>query len=122
MRADVSAKIEALIESHRSGCLCHAWQRDMATRFEALGVYGDIGGALMVRPDGSVFSAGWDDEQAKPANEGWCVIALAAASHRFPELSSLAPERPATTRPCWKCGGAACEYCFGMGWLPDSLG
>jgi hypothetical protein len=119
---DFSSMIEAIIELHRTGCLCHDWQKDMATRFGALGVYGDIGGALMIRKDGSVLYANWDEEQAEPAKEGWRVIALAAASYRFPELSALAPERPATARPCWKCGDAGCDYCFGMGWLPDNLG
>jgi hypothetical protein len=122
VQIDLSAKLDALIESHASGCRCHDWQKDIAIRFRARGVYGDIGGALMLRPDGSVLSTGWDDERAEPAKEGWCLIALAAASYRFPELSSLAPERPANARPCWQCRNAGCDYCFGMGWSPDRLG
>jgi hypothetical protein len=54
----------------------------------------------MVRPDGSVLSMGWDEEQASAAPDGWRIIALAAASYRFPELSDLAPERPSTARSC----------------------
>jgi len=118
----LAARISSLVEAHRLGQTSHDWQRDIATRFGALGVYGDIGGALMVRPDGSVLSMGWDEEQASAAPDGWRIIALAAASYRFPELFDLAPERPPTARPCWKCEGSGCEYCFGMGWLPDSLG
>jgi hypothetical protein len=113
--------IAALIAAHRAGLGCHDWQHEMATRFGALGVYGDIGGALMLCPDGTVRSAGWDDEQASEASPASRFIALAAASYRFPELAALAPERPAAARLCSRCGGPGCEWCFGMGWLPDSL-
>ena len=117
----LSDRIAALVEAHRTGVGAHDWQRDMAVRFGGLGVYGDIGGALVVRPDGSVLSFGWDDDEAAEPSPGWRVIALAAASYRHPELAALAPERPPTARPCWKCGGPGSECCFGMGWLPDCL-
>src|SRR5262245_42312915 len=94
------------------------WQRDLAGRFGALGVYGDMGGALMVRPDGSVLGVGWDDEQPSVVTNGWRIIGLAAASYRFPDLADLAPERPVAAWPCYRCAGPGCEYCFGMGWLP----
>jgi hypothetical protein len=118
----LSERIAALVEAHRTGTAGDEWQRDMAVQFGGLGVYGDIGGALVLRPDGSVLSVGWDDEVASEPSPGWRVIALAAASYWYPELAALAPERPPTARPCWKCGGPGCESCFGMGWLPDSLG
>jgi hypothetical protein len=121
MQTGLPAKIDALVELQRSGCHCDDWQKEVANRFGALAVYGDIGGALMIQPDGLVLSAGWDDEQAVPAKGGWRLIALAAASYRFPELSSLAPKRPATARTCWKCSDSGCGTCFGMGWLPDCL-
>jgi hypothetical protein len=117
----LSEQIAALVEAHRTGAATYDWQRDMAVRFGGLGVYGDIGGALVLRLDGSVLEVGWDDEAAAEAGPGWQLIALAAASYRYPELAALAPERPPTAQPCWKCSGPGCEYCFGMGWLPDSL-
>ncbi len=76
----------------------------------------------MIRPDGCVLSMGWDDKQTTIAPEGWRIIALAAASYRFPDLSDLATKRPAAARPCWRCAGSRCEYCFGMGWLPEQPG
>jgi hypothetical protein len=99
----------------------HELDRPFATRFGALVVYGDLGGALMVRPDGSVLAAGWDDTEASVPSEGWCLIALAAAAFHFPELADLAPERPATARPCPMCGGPGCKTCYGLGWKPASL-
>jgi hypothetical protein len=116
---ELAARIAALIESHRAGVDCSDWQREVAIRYGALGVYGDIGGALMVRPDGSVLGAGWDDDQATAATEGWRIIGLAAASYWFPDLAALTPERPTNARICWKCGGPGCRHCFNMGWLPD---
>jgi hypothetical protein len=96
--ATPSDRIAALVEAQRTGRAAHDWQRDVAVRFGGLGVYGDIGGALVLRPDGSVLSVGRDDEAASEASPGWRLIALAAASYQYPEL---APARPPTARPCW---------------------
>jgi hypothetical protein len=118
----LSERIAVLVEAHHTGAAPHDWQRDMAVRFGGLGVFGDIGGALVLRPDGSVLTCDWDDEVTEEAGPGWQVIALAAASYKYPELAALAPEQPPNARQCWKCHGPGCEHCFGMGWLPDSLG
>jgi hypothetical protein len=93
----------------------------MAVRFAGLGVYADLGGALVLRPDGSVLGVGWDDEEPSEAGPGWRLVALAAASYHFPELADLAPERPRGARPCPACSGQGCERCFGMGWFPENL-
>jgi hypothetical protein len=117
----LSERIAALVAAHQAGTGCHGWQQDMAVRFAGLAVYGDIGGALIIRPDGLVLNAGWDDETASEACAGWRLIAFAAASHRFPELADLAPERSPTAHSCSGCGGLGCEWCFGIGWLPDII-
>jgi hypothetical protein len=116
----LSDTITALVAAHSSGQMGHDWQRDLAKRFGALGVYSDIGGALMLRPDGSILGVVWDDEMASVPQAGWKIIGLAAASYFFPELAVLAPERPAAAWPCLWCSGIGCASCFGMGWLLDA--
>jgi hypothetical protein len=119
MEKSVSEQIALLAAAQRAGKECHDWQQELAERFGGLAVYGDLGGALVLRPDGSALGLGWDDEKAAEPSPGWRIIALAAASYQFPELAALAPERPPGAHPCWLCAGAGCESCFGLGWLPD---
>jgi hypothetical protein len=116
----VSDTIAALVAARSRGQAGGDWERDIAVRFGALSVYCDIGGALMVRPDGSVLTMGWDDEQPTVVSEEWRIIGLAAASYHFPDLAELAPARPATAQPCWRCNGPGCESCFGLGWVATS--
>jgi hypothetical protein len=115
----LAARITALIEMHRRSHPYGSPAEDVATRFGALVVYSDLGGVLMLCPDGSIMSLGWDDEEPSEPSDGWRILGLAAAAYRFPELAELAPERPATAAPCRACGGPGCQACFGMGWVPD---
>jgi hypothetical protein len=114
----LSDTITALIEAHAAEQMGFDWQHDIAKRFGALAVYGDIGGALMLCPDGSILCAGWDEEEAKAPLLGWQIIGRAAASYHFPDLVDLAPSRPERFLLCWRCPGTGCAYCFGLGWLP----
>ena len=121
MTSDLSDRIAALIAAQRAGSGCSDWEQELAARFGAFAVYGDLGGAMLLRQDGSVFGLGWQDEQPSDVTPGWRLIALAAASYRFPELAALRPERPAAARPCSDCHGVGCEWCFGVGWRPDRV-
>lgn len=120
---DISAKLSELIQRISSDAAAHDWQRDLARRFKALPVYGDIGGALLICTDGTVLGVSWDDEsKATPAPLDWSLIAYAAAGYKFPELNVTPPQRPdAGWVSCFCCGrdvgvGLGCTHCFGLGW------
>jgi len=96
----------------------------------ALPVYEDLGGALLLRSDGSVVHV--DDETGAmrevAQTERWYRLALVAATERFPELSVLRPERGLSDKGCESCGstgsirGVRCGVCLGLGWVtPPTL-
>jgi hypothetical protein len=111
------------------------WPYELARRFDALPVYSDMGGALLLRPDGEVLSVLWDSEsEARPAERRWRLLGLAAAAEQFPELTPLLPSRPATALSCPACRGTGrwrragvepgpwCGECMGLGWLDADPG
>jgi hypothetical protein len=107
------------------------WKRELARRFGALPVYGDIGGALLVATDGRVWSCGWDAEKAEPADEQSRLLALIVCVESLPELGRLLPARPKAAPDCPLCRGAGvidlagihlrCGHCAGLGWVPVGL-
>jgi hypothetical protein len=124
-------RILSLIRAYQSGSAPHAWQRELACRFEALPVYADLGGALLLRPDGEILVVAWEDEEkAVPADQRWTGLGRAAAAEFFPELRTVLPPRPAAAAACEACRGAGlerwwigaskgvtfCGRCFGLGW------
>jgi hypothetical protein len=98
--------------------------RDVATRFNALPVYSDVGGTLFVTPSLQILSMRSDEtvvvEEHAPQ---WKLVALIAAAERFPELKQLLPVRPNGVSVCSICLGTGrveqglrCGACFGLGW------
>jgi hypothetical protein len=96
----------------------------------------DMGGCLLLRPDGEILTFGWDtpnmieplagtrhDREVLHRARGW-------ASRRFPGIRGLAPERGAGATTCPGCNGTGkllnvpesiiCQ-CGGLGWLPGDL-
>jgi hypothetical protein len=100
---------------------------------EAGGVllYGTIGGAAYLRPDGSVWlhwAVDWvnDSEQYEwreaAGDDRWGALVLGA--RRIPELRRLLPVRESETPDCPRCegsgfvlGGVICPDCGALGWM-----
>ena len=99
---------------------------------EAGGVllYGTVGHAAYLRPDGSVWlevdrasSTGPELLRADPTHR---IAALVLGARRMPELRQLLPARPATAEACAPCagtglvhGGIACLACSALGWTTE---
>jgi uncharacterized protein (TIGR02996 family) len=107
--------------------------RQLARRHNALPLYGDLGGMLLLRSGGELLSMAHDDEEPRIETcLGWRLIALTAGADFFPQLRPLLPPRPASAAPCqschgtgmaWQClerddGKTPCSDCWGLGWLP----
>jgi hypothetical protein len=99
--------------------------RQAAERTGGVPVYSDIGGTLVVAPNGDVLHFDPDTESVRPVTEDrWRNLALARAAKRFPELVVLAPLRPPDATTCPACGGlgvvlgsVGCAECTGLGWV-----
>lgn len=98
--------------------------REVASQFEALPVYSDLGGTLFITPSLQILTLRTEEnilgEECSPQ---WRLVALVAAAERFPELSQLLPVRPGNVAPCVTCSGTGrlqqgirCGSCFGLGW------
>jgi hypothetical protein len=98
----------------------------------ALPVYSDMGGTLLLRPDGEILfleDASEDDEPQFETDEGWRITAIVVGAERYPELRPLLPIRPAVAEACGACDGQGrirvaeisrgflCGTCRGLGWL-----
>jgi hypothetical protein len=96
-------------------------------------VYMDMGGALLLRPDGEVLCLPWGElEKLAPESDaGWRLTALVVGADKYPELRPLLPVRPSGTADCEACKGGGririegsgnrrgpiCGRCYGLGWL-----
>jgi hypothetical protein len=105
----------------------------VARHLQALPVYVDIGGALLLRPDGTVLEVhsnqSWDGpvESRDLEAERDLKLARVAAARSWPTLASLAPQRPEGAAECATCQGdgllvvgeleAYCRDCGGSGWV-----
>jgi hypothetical protein len=133
----LASRILELIRAFQNGtgAARHGWQQELACRFDAVPVYSDLGGALLLRPDGKILRVGWEDEEkAEPADQRWSLMGRVAAAEFFPELRALAPSPPASADNCPNCGGAGlerwwvegvkgvtfCGRCCGLGWLTEA--
>jgi len=98
--------------------------REAAVRTGGVPVYADMGGVLVVAPDGSTLH--YEPASRKIdafVEERWRLLALVRAARKYPELSELRPARPETARSCRQCGGTGlvvgqvdCGVCDGTGW------
>jgi hypothetical protein len=94
----------------------------------AVMIYGDIGGAAFIDPDGVITLEPWDElpENTWRADPDFQVVALVAGARNHPELAELLPARPATAVACEQCretgwqniagGEFVCAECHGLGW------
>jgi len=108
-----------------------------ARRHNALPFWRDVGGCLFLRPDGTIWSMGWDTpELFEPVSDfkpdrGVVHAARGYASKEFPSISGLEPQRGPAAVPCLTCDGKGniagvtdkhpnvkCS-CGGLGWLPE---
>lgn len=104
---------------------------ELARRFDALPLYEDMGGAILLRRDGEVVALDHDDE-ASTAAEPWITIARVVGAEKYPELACLVPRRPDGATDCTHCGGAGswwigatklgCGICHRLGWIASSDG
>lgn len=98
----------------------------------ALPVYSDMGGTLLLRPDGEILfldDASEDDKPRLETDEGWRITAVVVGAEKYPELRPLLPIRPAVAEACDACAGQGrirvaevshgflCGTCRGLGWL-----
>jgi len=95
-------------------------------------LYGTIGHAAYLRPDGSVWYQ-VTAEASEATTDEWQVAsyieridALVIATKRYPELLELLPLRPSDVPNCGMCKGSGrvvaemnCTTCGGLGWVPD---
>ncbi len=74
----------------------------------ALPVYADMGGALLLRPDGEILCFPWDSlgEPARESDPGWRITAVVVGTEKYPELRPLLPVRPVGTPDCQWCAGS----------------
>ena len=99
-----------------------AAHRDIASRFEALPVYSDMGGTLFITTSLQILMRSDDGAVSEESSPQWKLVALVAAAERFPELKELVPSRPSNALDCSLCAGAGCVSgfrcgaCFGLGW------
>jgi hypothetical protein len=98
----------------------------------ALPVYSDMGGTLLLRPDGEILFLDNESEDDEPQIEtdfGWRTTAVVVGVEKYPELRPLLPIRPPGTEDCEACAGHGrvrvaetdhrflCGRCHGLGWL-----
>src|SRR3954454_20804853 len=72
----------------------------------ALPVYSDMGGTLLLRPDGEILFLGSgpeDDEPRIETDPGWRITAIVVGAEEYPELRPLLPVRPSGTEDCEAC-------------------
>ena len=105
-------------------------KRDLAARHGALPVYADMGGCVLLRPDGSFLAIEWEAaDVVLPVSDPWKVCALVFGSKKYPALRCMLPDRPPTAADCEVCKGTGrpfsdieavmCGRCLGLGWAPD---
>jgi hypothetical protein len=98
--------------------------REAALFTQALPVYADIGGVLVISETGEVLLYDPDTKNETPADEKWRLVALIRAARRHPQLSALEPERPHDAVECPAChgnggilGALDCGTCLTTGWI-----
>ena len=102
--------------------------REAAARTGGVPVYADLGGVLVVAPDGAVLRFDPEADEVSVVNdERWRMLALQSGAQKFSELESLRPRRPLSAVVCQLCSGSGvvavdirCGECFGLGWVAPS--
>src|SRR5262249_11542501 len=107
--------------------------RGLAQRLNALPLYADMGGCILIRPDGTMLfihsnqKLDADAVSAPLTDRRWRHTALVVGSEKYPELRILLPPRPSDAPDCAACAGkgyisvadinAGCGVCFRLGWI-----
>jgi ABC-type transport system involved in multi-copper enzyme maturation permease subunit len=107
-------------------------ERALAKRHQALPVYHDATGVLLLRPSGQVLEVNWAEKSvAKPVDSHRRQFALVWAAKRYRELRVLLPRRPWQSADCPACAAnglepslngpprSLCRMCAGLGWISE---
>ncbi|NTX02750.1 hypothetical protein [Myxococcus sp. CA040A] len=104
-------------------------QRERARELGGLPLYADMGGLVVLRPDGTALTYDWEDSKSEATDDVWKVIALTTSREKYPGLRELLPERTVSALDCAACTGtgsilrATCGKCLGLGWHePEAVG
>lgn len=99
-----------------------------ARRHGGIPLYGDMGGVLLLRPDGTIWEILLDADVATPVTADQRAHALATGIRRYPWLAELLPKIPAGATLCTDCHGEGelqlgtarpfCGGCHALGWRP----
>ncbi len=96
-----------------------------ARRTGGLPVYADIGGCLLITPDGAVLEYAFEGESVTRVTDRSSIrLACAAAAEKHPELAELMPRDGSRCRVCDGTGRAGpmqlrCGVCDGTGRVAD---
>ncbi len=97
-------------------------------KYKALPLLADLGGSILMNPDGDIFHLGWNDEgPAKPVNPENEITSIVAGVERYSWLSDVLPTRNEKNQDCTVCKGKGklypdkirhvfCGECKGLGW------
>ena len=129
VQPEISARIAAAVQQLGS----ETWPDQAGLEHGAIPLWADIGGAILLRPDGTVLELEWDQPSERVPREleapSWS-LALVAGAERYPWLADLLPQRPTDATSCPDCEGKGrrrynepqpggliyCATCDGLGW------
>src|SRR5690606_33505435 len=124
---DFGSTLDRLIDTFEPDPRHGEWVREWSQRERAIPVVFDMGGVLGMKRDGTVISVPWDEPHGALREETSSVAHMAAvigAAQKYPELKTLAPNRPSDAPDCPQCavlnpdGSRGCPVCWQLGWLP----
>jgi hypothetical protein len=104
-----------------------AWPDLAGREHNALPLFADLGGAVLLRADGTFLELEWDEPTERTPRlleQPSYAPALAIGAERFPCLRPLLPPRPANAITCDTCHGRGrlpvvsipCAACAALGW------
>jgi hypothetical protein len=105
--------------------------REAALATGGVPVYSDLGGVLVIAPDGSIRLYDNAGVITPVVDLKWSHVARVLAAEKYPALRAVAPVRPENASTCRFCRGAGkvkefldaiCGLCGGTGWLPPEAG
>lgn len=115
-----SQVVSRLLEEYLKAPGNDAEEVQAAIASRALPIYRDMGGCVLLRPDGVLLEHAWEDVESRPLTHPTVrTAALLAAGRRFPALSGLRPSPVGSL--CAACSGTGrveglvCSACGGTG-------
>lgn len=127
LEAQIQKRIEELLASSDPD---PANLREVARQLNALPIYPDWSGCLVLRPDGTIlFLDDSTGEATEEFDQKFRSVGLVYGSEKYPELKVLLPARPDDANTCEDCRGTGrwffeeqvqsnifCGQCSGLGW------